>query len=284
MQHYEYVAADIEFVVNLTNIFSNYRPDRFYNLSPFVGVGYAHAFKDDFKPWINNSAMVSAGILNTFKLSNRFDAFIELSGYLVDEAFDGTGLQGDWQWEGIATGSAGIIVKLGKSTWDQARLWDQGLVDDLNNTINRLREENAQLAKRPKSCPPQVECPVCPECPESRTFVTPGSVEYFPTSVVFFRLNSAVVDKSQEINVYNIARYMQDNPDARIKCVGYADAGTGKSEYNMKLSARRAEAVAKQLINKYGISADRVTTESKGSDEQIYDQNDWNRVVIFFAD
>ena len=51
----------------------------------------------------------------------------------------------------------------------------------------------------------------------------------------------------------------------------------------MGLSEKRARAVAKELIDKYGVSSDQITIEWKGSDEQPYDENNWNRVVIMRA-
>ena len=69
-----------------------------------------------------------------------------------------------------------------------------------------------------------------------------------------------------------------------MKVIGYADKKTGSSDYNLKLSEKRARAVAKDLMDKYGISSDKITIEWKGSDEQPYNENNWNRVVIMRAE
>ncbi len=50
---------------------------------------------------------------------------------------------------------------------------------------------------------------------------------------------------------------------------------------NLKLSEKRANAVADALVNTYGISRDRLTIRFDGSDVQPYSTNDWNRIVIF---
>ncbi|WP_302063584.1 OmpA family protein, partial [uncultured Duncaniella sp.] len=85
------------------------------------------------------------------------------------------------------------------------------------------------------------------------------------------------------VNVYNIAEYMKANPNAQIVVRGYADKDTGSAAYNMKLSERRAKAVADILTGDYGISDSRLILEAAGSDTQIYPTNDWNRIVIFAA-
>ena len=146
---------------------------------------------------------------------------------------------------------------------------DYALLNDLNGQINSLRAANDELSKRPVSCP---------ECQETVTEVVNNYVD----NVVYFRINSAKIDKNQQINIYNTAEFMKNN-NAPIKVVGYADKKTGTSDYNMGLSEKRARAVAKELIDKYGISSSQITIEWRGSDEQPYGENSWNRVVIMSA-
>ena len=62
---------------------------------------------------------------------------------------------------------------------------------------------------------------------------------------------------------------------------GYADKNTGSAAYNKRLSVRRAEAVKKVIVDKYGIDTDRIDVLGVGDTEQLYNDNNWNRVVIF---
>ena len=64
----------------------------------------------------------------------------------------------------------------------------------------------------------------------------------------------------------------------------YADSGTGTAEINQRLARQRAEAVRDLLVQKYGIDESRLTVDSKGSSEQPFAENDWNRVVIMVAE
>ncbi len=74
---------------------------------------------------------------------------------------------------------------------------------------------------------------------------------------------------------------MKDNPDQCVAIVGYADKDTGTSDYNMTLSKRRAQAVNDMLVNTYGINPDRLSIQAEGSNVQPYEENNWNRIVIF---
>lgn len=100
-------------------------------------------------------------------------------------------------------------------------------------------------------------------------------------TTVRFTINSATIMPTEEVNVYNMAEWLKANPNEKVTIVGYADRDTGTSEYNMKLSERRANAVADALVNTYGIDRDRLTIRYDGSDVQPYSTNDWNRIVIF---
>ena len=132
-----------------------------------------------------------------------------------------------------------------------------------------MRAANDELSKRPVSCP---------ECQETVTEVVNNYVD----NVVYFRINSAKIDKNQQVSIFNTAQFMKEN-NVPIKVIGYADKKTGTGSYNMQLSEKRARAVAKELIDKYGISSSQITIEWRGSDEQPYGENSWNRVVIMSA-
>ena len=102
-------------------------------------------------------------------------------------------------------------------------------------------------------------------------------------NVVYFRLNSARIDRHQEVSIFNTAEYAKKH-SLPIKLVGYADRKTGNPDYNKGISERRARAVAKQLIDKYGISSDNISIEWMGDTVQPYAENAWNRVVIMNTD
>ncbi len=276
-----YVNGQIDLMFNVTNYFCRYNDKRLYSFIPYVGIGFAYGW--DHKNFAQvglsddktRSATINAGIINDFRLSNRLAVQLELNATLLKDGFDHR-MGNKFSYDGMAGASVNFVYKLGcKTNFNEAVLMDQGLIDDLNDQINRLRQDNARLALRPESCP---ECPevIIPEVKEVKS--TPVS------NVVFFRLNSANIDKGQEISIYNTAKYLQDNPNAKVQIVGYADKKTGTATVNDKLSEKRAKNVANALINKYNISSNRVDIQWKGASVQPYAQNDWNRVAIFIVE
>jgi len=276
-----HVNAHVDMMFNATNYFCKYDANRFYNFIPTVGIGYDKRDRNGaLLKWHGFQGFtINASLLNTFRLTDKLSAFVEIGGAFIESRFD----KGPSRkpWNGIANGNAGLILNFGgTTTFSEAVLMDEELLNDLNSQINRLKSENAQLRTRPENCPP----PVTKDCPKvEQPIIRDGDGTYVP-NVVFFRLNSAVIDKNQEISIYNTAEYLKANPNAKVKVVGYADKQTGTAAYNMKLSERRANTVANALINKYKIGKDRVKVEWKGSSEQPYKENAWNRVAIFFAE
>lgn len=281
-----FVHPHLDLMWNVTNAAVGYRADRVYNFIPYVGVGYIYGMTDDFKKVTpngdlfkgqNQSLTWNLGVINDFRLSNNFSVFVELAATTLQGSY-GRGYSklpvGDYDWDVIGQALLGVKFGLGgKQDFTTAELMDYNLINDLNSQINRLRAENENLSKRPE---------FCPECPEVAPIVAAETV-YVP-NVVFFRINSATIDRQQQISVYNTAEYLKTNPNATVQIVAYADRQTGTPDYNMKLSERRAKAVADALTSQYQIDSSRISLEWKGDTEQPYAENDWNRVAIFIAD
>lgn len=69
----------------------------------------------------------------------------------------------------------------------------------------------------------------------------------------------------------DIAKLAKENPDLKLKITGHT-CDIGSESNNMTLGMKRAESAKKQLINR-GVSADRITCETKGSTTPLYPNN-----------
>lgn len=270
MQHNKYAAAHVDLLWDVTNFWAPYRESKVFRLIPWVGFGYAQRFKTTESAEFarTESPTLNAGIQMAFRVSKRVDITLEGQYSMLNEQFNRVNYK--HLTDGIAQLSAGLTFKLGKTDFEVLEPMDYGLLNDLNGQINSLRAANDELSKRPISCP---------DCPE---VIAAEEVVNIVDNVVYFRLNSAKIDKNQQINIYNTAEFMK-NTSAPIKVIGYADKDTGSSKYNLGLSEKRARAVAKELIDKYGINSNQISIEWRGSDVQPYGTNNWNRVVIMSA-
>lgn len=277
----KYAMGHLDFMLDVTQFCAPYNERRFFHFIPFVGVGAGYRWETTYQGATMSSVRwtptAHVGAQLKFRLAKRVD--LNLEGQLIAHDFRTASILdqpgGTIKGDAITTSSliksvgASLTFHLGKKEFTPIVPQDDALIARLNDDINGLRAENAELRKRPVKCP--------------EVALTPIQESISVGNVVYFRLNSAVVDANQLINVRNVAEYAKNNTDV-ITLVGYADRQTGTPDYNYKLSQRRAEAVKKILVEKYGISADRIKTSWHGDREQPYAENVWNRIVIMNAE
>ncbi|MDR0742897.1 MAG: OmpA family protein [Tannerella sp.] len=267
-QDFLYGNAHLDIMWDITNFWAPYNEKKVVRFIPFFGIGYAlrpGKTVDNIAYKRSESPSVNLGVQIPFRLSNRVDLFLEGQYAIYNEQFNRTDM--GQEQDRVAQALLGFNFKLGKTNFEVIEPMDYDLLNDLNSQINSLRAQNEELNKRPKSCP---ECPkVAPKVEQIESM----------KNVVFFRLNSSVIDKNQEGNIFNTSEYAKKH-NLPIKVVGYADKKTGTTDYNQGLSERRAKAVAKRLTDQYGIPTEKISIEWKGDTQQPYEINNWNRVVI----
>lgn len=80
---------------------------------------------------------------------------------------------------------------------------------------------------------------------------------------IYFDTGKADVKPESEPAIKEIAKLLQQNPKLNLYVVGHTD-NVGTLTSNMELSQRRAEAVVKMLISKYGIDTKRLNPAGVG--------------------
>ncbi len=74
---------------------------------------------------------------------------------------------------------------------------------------------------------------------------------------IYFDFDKADIKPESEPAIKEIAKLLQQNKGLKLYVVGHTD-NVGTVDYNMKLSKARADAVMKELVTKYKVSADRL--------------------------
>ena len=266
-----YGAATVDGLFNLSSLFCGANPERFFNTRLVAGVGYNQTFDQGA-----SSFMARLGLQASFRLSKAFDLNVEA---LANGVSDRWNRKDDHNFDSYYNLLVGVTYKFGTGFnlkcpdckpvvyANKAKHYSEAYVKSLNDKINEL-----QSTIDNDKCP---EPEPCPEVEKAR----PGI-----RSHVAFGLARTNINEDQQTNILAVADYMRQYPDAKASVIGYADKGTGTSKINEELARKRARIVADELINRYGISADRLTVDSKGSEVQPFKTNDWNRVVIMVAE
>lgn len=267
-QRVHYVGGSLNFMFDVINLLGNYNPKRFFEITPFGGVGFYQRLKNQ-GVLSGSFAGINAGLTFKFRLAERVNFNIEGNAIYLPTAFDGH--EGnDAGADGILQATAGFSYKLGKTYWDVAKPMDYDLIDRLNQEINDLKNR------------PEKICPTCPPPPPLPTPEPPKQEEVkFLPDPVFFRIDKSDIDASEWMKIEKAVDFLTKNPEANVVVTGYADKQTATPTYNLKLSERRAKIVAQALTNKYGIAPSRVSVNWAGDQIQPFKVNEWNRVVIF---
>ncbi|KAA6302635.1 MAG: Outer membrane protein 40 [Candidatus Ordinivivax streblomastigis] len=258
-----FYAGTGNFLLNLKNLFLPYNPEGFFN--PVLNIGTGLLNVDRKKGNVNNVAE-KIGLQLNFRLNDAWDLFIDGQSWFLPKNFDNNEFGTFKNTDVVTTGTIGATYHFNYRHFIKAPFYDQDAIDALNQEINDLRNRPIPV------CPPVVECPPA-------KVVTPSAkIELDP---VFFSINCAIVRDNQLINVAKAAEYLLSHADAKLELASYADKNTGTAQYNLQLSKKRSDSVAKVLIEKFGIVKDRLILKYYGDTVQPFADNDANRVTIF---
>ena len=89
---------------------------------------------------------------------------------------------------------------------------------------------------------------------------------------VEFDTNKSFVRPAYHQRIKEVADYLKRHSDVDAIIEGHTDS-RGSEEYNRSLSQRRADSVRQYVINKFGISASRITAKGYGESKPIADNN-----------
>jgi OOP family OmpA-OmpF porin len=117
--------------------------------------------------------------------------------------------------------------------------------------------------KREAAKAPEIAKPATPEANPPASAVEPAKKPERLALSLRFALNSAVVNKKYREEAARLAKFLTDNPTARVTIEGHADA-IGEADYNQRLSERRAKALAQILMKTHKIAPERIVTAGYG--------------------
>lgn len=277
---YKYVTSDLDLMINLSNIFYP-KKAHWFNAILIGGVGLSYAWDNDDLKELTNMGVASESmawdddrLVHNFRVGMQFEVNIskhlgvnlEVTANNLHDRFNSKqNGHGDWQ----ANALVGLTYKFGfrkRPVSTSASAMAQQDYDASRNA-NMAVTEAPKVVEEPKPQPKPVV-----KQPES------SKVE------IFFDINESDVKASESGKLADFAQWMKNHPTAKVHLTGYADAGTGNAAINRAISEKRTAAVKKMLTDKYGIAADRISTDYKGDTVQPFSDNDKNRVTIGVAE
>jgi outer membrane protein OmpA-like peptidoglycan-associated protein len=278
---WRYIAPSLELTANLTNALLGYKPNRFFNLSAFIGVGANIAWHNDEAHkaywglasylgseeadqnleylWSGTKTRFTArgGLMGDFRINDRFSVGLEVNANTLSDKYNSKKAGNmDWYFNALA----GVKINLGKTYTTRIIPPVEPEIRYVDKIVEKIVEVPAQ------GKPVEVSKPA----PLRRD--------------IFFKINSTKIRPTETQKVADIANYLNENRDAKVVMTGYADKGTGNASINARLAAGRAKAVKDMLVKEYNIAESRITFDSKGDTVQPFTENDKDRVTICIAE
>ena len=251
------IGPEFDVLINLTNWWCGYKPNRVYNAVLHGGAGaywtqarrYNH-HSDGYKTegdlmWVNahnTFLFANVGIMNNFALSKRFNLFVDVQYTIMDISR---------AMESNLAISAGFTVNLGKTdwncpvtavcpTWKYTDAEGDALVARLANADNKISDLQKQLddcLKRPVKQAPAQNCEgLC---------------------TVYYPINKSNITARDKNVLRSVANVMQENPNKKYILTGWADNYTGNEEINTRLRNARVNGV-KAYLESCGVNPDQL--------------------------
>lgn len=266
---FNYLALNLDAMLDLTNVFGKWRPGKVFSLYAFVGPMANLRFHNDEaidvkrgNPqmqmdylWDDNHITIGGrgGLLADWRIGNWGISLEANANGLTDRYNSKRGDNIDWYFQGLA----GVSYHFGKGSKKAPK--------PATEVVERVVRDTVYVTRI-------VEKEVPAPAP---TVVTLD--EYHVD--LFYDIRSARISADDDAKLQRLAAWIKDHKTGRVLVAGYADRGTGTPKVNLMYSQQRADAVVRVLTETYGIPADQIDVEAHGDTVQPFKENALNRCV-----
>ena len=264
---FHYIHADL--LWNLSTSIDGYKETRFYKLIPYAQFGLLKLTGNTKDTELG----AGAGLLNTFRLGERVNFFIDVNWVCARGAI--YKVPGK-KYANLLAGTAGLVFNLGRTGWDRHSSVTPVVVplpftldqyNALQDRVNALEAENAALKNEIAALKAKT--------PD----VVYKDVEISTPATLYFDSNSAKISVREKAHLDYYIENVLAKTNNNITVYGNADKKTGTEAINNKIAGKRAETVKNYLVSK-GIDEARINVVNNGANENAFDPYQLNRCVV----
>lgn len=290
--HNNYIMPHVDAMVNLSNWIGGYREDRTYYATIFGGAGVNFT---DVTDQAGKGFAMDFGLLNSFRISPRFDLTVELKALLtpshdMPSPVYSMGGRGD-EASQIYSATIGLTYRFNK------RDWERGVAGYTAEDIKAFQDavaagaaataaaeaDKAKLAKQLKDSEEALAAAradaaaAAKEAAEARAAAKQSDV---PATVVLYDINAATLSTKERTRLDLMADMIKNGPKDRVyHLAGHADKQTGTAAFNRTISEKRAKAAYDYLVKK-GVNPAQLTYKGYGDESNPYPVQRSNRSVV----
>ncbi len=256
-QRFNSIGPAFDVLINLTNWWCGYNPDRVYNASLYAGVGafwswgpkYVNGKRDGWESIHDRTLTARVGLINNFRVSKRFNIFLDLRWQPTDAFHNDE--EGGYMSRRVmhdVQANLGFTINLGKTTWAPPVVPVCPEPENCDALRARLAAADARISDL------EAQLRDCLNQPKPEPVVERG-----PLVTIYYPINVSKLTR-KDINVLGaVANVMKANPDKTYTLTGWADNYTGTDAINVRLRKARAAGVEKQLL-RFGVPAQQIST------------------------
>ena len=279
---WNYVQANLDATVSLTNLIWGWNADRKWNVYGLVGVGLNIAFKNDdanrlaatnesagipalqnggFEKLWDGTKLLPAGRLGAgieYALSERVALGLEYNANVLPDKWNskkGKDDNMDWQQNLLV----GVKIALGK-TRKHITIKEPAPVVEQSKPVVEKKPTAAVAEKKPTTV--VTEKKPTAVVAEKKPEPVVEKVPEMPEVKVYFAASSSKLTPAEAEKLQPVVDYLKKYGKRNVVISGYASTD-GKKAYNQRLSNRRAKAVEQWFVNN-GIDAARIKAVGKG--------------------
>lgn len=230
---------------------------------PSIGIGYMHVFE---KNGIPAEDMLSANfsIMGKYRINSYFDVNLEVQSAVFPDQFEGR-ITGKTNESNFAF-SAGVTYNFGKKKFNQ--LVGNHSVVEVQEPVDERIIDTVYIEK------------VVEVVKVERDTVKIEPQEYSITSILF-SIGDDTPKYDVTLNYCDVANFLEQNPNKKIRLDAYSDKETGSLSRNMEISKKRIQFIKNILVKKYKVKESQLIENPIGSGgKQPYNKNKLNRVVV----
>ena len=249
---------------DLGNIFFGYKPDRFFDIDAYAGGGIVWGFCESGNI---HDATFNLGLMNKFRLAERFKLLLNVRGAFVGDAFDGEiylnePTQKHWDLNHKVDGDFGVTVGF---SYDIGKEYSKWRLAERSSTMQYNKELVKEIVTEIKEVP-KVE------------YVTEVPEVWFHINFVIDRWD---ISKKELINIHAVSDLIKSTPNTKYLICGYADKQTATPPHNLMLSENRAKAVYNVMVNEFGVNPEQLVMDYKGGvDYMFYNMKELSRCTM----
>lgn len=236
-------AADV--MINLTNWWCGYKPNRMYNAIVYAGAGGYFTLNNDWHTLRDTNLFGRVGFINSFNVSKRVALSLDIRATLMDGHADNAYNHVDKMF-GSLNAYLGVTFNLGKTNWSAPVVPVCPPAENCDALRARLSAAEARVADLER----QLQ-----DCLNRKPEVVEAEPEALAT--IYFPIGVSRLTREDKNIVNAVADVLKADASKKYDVNGYADTYTGSDAINNRLRNQRAGNVVKQLVSR-GVSADQV--------------------------